>query len=268
MRFSVISTLLIYNFYTEAFNCPNSDLKLMSTSFDPFGTALLDYISGIKDQQIEVETNLTENETIPVPYLFRTWEEMPEKEQFALSLAKGKILDVGAGAGSHALALQNLKKEVTALDWSENCCKVMEKRGVAQILQEDFFKIDENTKYDSLLFLMNGFGIVGKLERLDLFFQKCKSLLSPGGIVIGESVDILYMFEDEEEEGAYLIDINGDYYGELNYRMSYKDIKGEWFPWLYVSSDHVIEAAERNGFKMIDFFEGEDSDYIICLELQ
>ncbi len=239
----------------------------MSSSFDPFGTALQDYLEGDQTNQIEVESNLTEKEIIPVPYLFRKWEEMPEKEQFALSIVQGKILDVGAGAGTHALALQNQKKEVVALDWSAKCCEVMQKRGVNSVLKGDFFKLDEHEKYDTLLFMMNGFGIAGTLENLDTFFLKCKNLLKPGGRVIGESVDILYMFEDEEEEGAYSIDLNGNYYGELNYRMEYKGQKGEWFPWLYVSSDHVLEAAEKNGFKMIDFFEGEDSDYMICLEL-
>lgn len=239
----------------------------MSQSPDPFGTAVLDFLEGKHDPEIQVSSNLSDEETIPVPYLFRSWEEMPEKEKFALSLTKGKILDVGAGAGAHSLALQQQGKDVTALDHSEKCCQAMKTRGVQTIIQGDFLQAAETTKFDTLLFMMNGFGIAGSLEGLDVFFQKCKALLNPGGRLIGESADIIYMFEDEEEEGAYLIDLNAAYYGEVHYEMHYKNSTSHVFPWLYVSMDLLIEAAEKAGFTMLDFYEGDESEYIICFTL-
>lgn len=239
----------------------------MSIPADPFGTAVIEFLQKKHDPIIQVSSNLEAEETIPVDYLFRTWEQMPEKEKFALSLTKGKILDVGAGAGAHAIVLQKQSKDVTALDRSENCCKAMQLQGVQKILQRDFFQLEENEKFDTLLFMMNGFGLAGTLEGLDLFFQKCKTLLRPGGRIIGESADILYMFEDEEEEGAYLVNLNGDYYGEVQYRMHYKNEHSEEFSWLYISVDLLTEAAERAGFEVLDFYEGEESDYMICFQL-
>ena len=230
---------------------------------DPFGTAVLDFLDGNPALEIGVSSSFDEDETISVPYLFRTWEEMPEKEKFALSLCKGKILDAGAGAGAHSLTLQQQAKNVTALDRSEKCCEAMRRRGVQKVICKDFFQLDETEKFDSLLFLMNGFGITGTLENLEQFFLKCKALLKPGGRLIGESTDILYMFEDEE--GAYRIDLNTAYYGEVQYRMSYKEEQTEEFPWLYVSMDLLTEAAEKVGFTVLDFFEEGDS-YVVCLE--
>lgn len=232
---------------------------------DPFGKAILDFLDNTHDAEIRVDSNITEDESIPVAYLFRGLEEMPEKELRALDLAKGRILDVGAGSGAHSLALQQQGKNIVALDYSVYCCEAMTKQGIKQVVNEDFFLFQDEEKFDTLLFMMNGLGMPGKVERLDEFFEKCKSLLKPGGIIIGESTDILYMYE--EEDGSIELDLNGGYYGEMEYQMTYKDIKGAWFSWLYVSDDLVSESAEKAGFKMIDFFEGEESDYMIAFEM-
>lgn len=232
---------------------------------DPLGTAVQDFLFSNNDSVIEIESNLTENEEIPVYYLFRSIDQMPAKEQHALSMAKGRILDVGAGSGAHALALQNLNKKVVAIDISEKCCQAMKQQGVQHVLHQDFFTYTDADKFDTILFLMNGFGIAGKLDNLENFLQQCKSLLKPGGIVIGESADILYLFE--EEDGSVNIDLNSNYYGEMEYRMTYKKQEGNWFPWLYVSSDILSDVAEKVGFKTIDLFDGGDSDYMICLQI-
>ena len=231
---------------------------------DPLGAAVSDYLSNTHRPFIEVESNIFENEEIPVEYLFRSFEWMPPKEQRALSLARGRILDVGAGSGIHALALQQLNKDVVALDLSEKCCDAMKKRGVIQVIHQDFFNYADTEKFDTILLLMNGFGIAGTLDHLDVFLKHCKSLLKPGGMIIGESADILYMFE--EEDGSVNIDLNGSYYGELQYRMHYKDQTGDWFPWLYISSDLLSDYAEKAGLQIVDLIEGTDSDYIICLK--
>lgn len=236
----------------------------MHLETDPLGLAITEYLQKGHTSDIQVESTITENEFISVSYLFRTLDQMPEKERYALSLAQGRILDVGAGSGAHALALQEQDKNVTALDWSALCCKAMDLQGVHNVIQADFFEYEHSGKYDTLLFLMNGFGIAGTLEKLETFFLKCRSLLKPGGLLIGESVDILYMFM--EEDGSCNIDLNGDYYGELQYRMSYNQHAGSWFPWLYVSRDLILDVATHVGFSLIEITDGTDDDYMICLK--
>jgi 2-polyprenyl-3-methyl-5-hydroxy-6-metoxy-1,4-benzoquinol methylase len=73
---------------------------------DLFGTAILDYQTNNSPEDISTETNISEVDAMEVSYLFRSYKEMPKLEQKALQLAKGKILDVGCGAGSHSLYLQ------------------------------------------------------------------------------------------------------------------------------------------------------------------
>jgi SAM-dependent methyltransferase len=233
---------------------------------DPIGSAILDFLSNKNTTNIVVESNLTEDEEIPIAYLFRTKEELPEKEVFALSKVHGRILDVGSGSGAHSLILQNAKQNVVALDISEKCCEAMKLQGIGHIICGDFFEYQDAEKFDTILLLMNGFGISGTLEKLEKLLQQCKSLLKPGGVVIGESADILYLFEDED--GSCSIDLNSNYYGEMTYRMSYKDEVGDWFPWLYVSADLLIDAANKIGFEQIEITYGTEDDFVICLQLK
>lgn len=238
----------------------------MNHTADPIGTAILDFLSNKNPETIVVESNLTENEEIPVPYLFRKKEELPEKERYALSKAHGRILDVGAGSGAHSLILQQGQQDVVAIDISEKCCTAMTLQGVKHVVCADFFTYHDTEKFDTILLLMNGFGIAGTLDNLEKLLLKCKSLLKPGGIIIGESADILYLFE--EEDGSYSIDLNGNYHGEMLYRMSYKNDVGNWFPWLYISADLLIDIADTAGFQMSEIKHGTEDDFIICLQLK
>jgi 2-polyprenyl-3-methyl-5-hydroxy-6-metoxy-1,4-benzoquinol methylase len=238
----------------------------MTHTADPIGSAILDFLSNKNPTNILVESNLTEDEEIPVPYLFRSQEELPEKETFALSKTQGRILDVGAGSGAHSLILQKEQKNVVAIDISEKCCEAMKLQGVNHVVCNDFFNYQDSEKFDTILLLMNGFGIAGTLDNLERLLEQCKSLLKPGGIIIGESADILYLFE--EEDGSCSIDLNSDYYGEMTYRMSYKNEVGDWFPWLYISADLLIDVADKVGFELVEIKHGTEDDFVICLQLK
>ena len=208
------------------------DLNLLSEGKDPMGAAIYDYLKYGKAGRLRVFSSQFDEDEIPVAGLFRTYESMPELEQIALQQATGKILDVGAGSGCHALALQEMGKEVCAIDISPRSVEVMEKRGVRNVRQMNLFDPHFLETFDTILMLMNGSGIIGKLENMAAFFQKMKQLLRPGGCILMDSSDLRYLFEDED--GSFLIDLAGDYYGEIDFRMQYKNIKGDSFDWLYV----------------------------------
>ena len=111
--------------------------------------------------------------------------------------------------------------------------------------------------------LMNGTGIIGTMERLPEFFCRLKQLLKPGGSVIIDSSDLCYLFE--EEDGSMMIDLAGDYYGQLDYQMEYKGMLGEPFDWLYLDFSTLNAAAEENGFKAELLAEGDHYDYLARL---
>lgn len=190
---------------------------------------------------------------------------MPPIEQTALRLSTGKILDVGAGSGCHTLALREMGKDATAIDISPLSVKVMKERGL-NAMPVNLFDPLFCESFDTILMLMNGSGIIGKLEHLGDFFQRMKLLLRHGGCVLMDSSDLKYLFE--EEDGSYLIDLAGDYYGEIDFRMQYKQVKGDTFDWLYIDFDTLSLYAAQYGFKAEMVEEGSHYAYLAKLTLR
>lgn len=230
----------------------------MDRANDPMGAAIAEYHeTGMADTLRVFSPDFDEDE-IPVDLLFRSFDQMPEIEQKALRMANGKILDVGAGAGCHSLALQQMQKDVTAIDISPLSVETMSALGVRKVIEQDFFTIRE--KYDTILMLMNGIGIVGSIASLPSFFSHIDAILSDNGQLLLDSSDISYVFEDED--GIIYLPEGEKYYGELQYQMQYKDIKGDSFPWLYIDFDTLQDIAMKNGFKVELVQRGEHYDYL------
>jgi SAM-dependent methyltransferase len=229
---------------------------------DLFGKAILDYQTNNSPEDILTETNISEADEMEVAYLFRDFIFMPKIEQTALQLAKGKILDVGCGAGSHSLYLQENGLEVTAIDISSNAIKACELRGIKMARVQNILDI-ENEKFDTILLLMNGTGIFGSLNNTAVYLQKLKSLLAPNGQILIDSSDIIYMF-DEAEDGSKWISADG-YYGELTFSISYKNQTEDPFPWLYLDYNTLQNAAHADGLQCELLAEGVHFDYLARL---
>ena len=230
---------------------------------DPMGTAIAEYHRTGRAGTLRVFSSQFDEDEIPVAQLFRTLDEMPQLEQQALTLAKGRILDVGAGSGCHAIALQEMGKEVTAIDISQLSVEVMGQRGVKDARAIDLYDEHLAEQFDTILLLMNGSGIIGNIEGMERFFLRMKRLLAPGGCIYMDSSDLKYLFE--EEDGTYLIDIAGDYYGIVDFQMQYKQVKGEPFDWLYIDFDTLSYYAQQYGFKAQVVSQGEHYDYLAKL---
>lgn len=229
---------------------------------DLFGKAILDYQTNNSPEDILTETNISEADEMEVAYLFRDFNSMPKLEQKALQLAKGKILDVGCGAGSHSLYLQEKGLELTAIDISPSAINACELRGVKNAKVQNVLDL-ENDKFDTILLLMNGTGIFGTLAETTTYLMKLKSLLAPNGQILIDSSDIIYMFDDAED-GSKWIPAEG-YYGELTFTISYKKETETPFPWLYLDYNTLQNAAQANGLECELIIEGEHFDYLAKL---
>ena len=232
---------------------------------DIIGQALLDFQNGNYTEDIRTETNISEEDILPLPYLFRNFSEMPPLEQKALELSKGTILDVGCGAGSHSSYLQKKGFEVTAIDTSKGAIEVCNLRGVEDARNIDLLQL-KNEKFDTILLLMNGTGIFQKLEYLDRYLQHLKSLLSPNGQILIDSSDLKYMYDEGEEDGSIMVP-SDRYYGELEFIMSYKNQTSPSFKWLYLDETIFKEACVSNGLSFKLICRGENFDYLAKLNL-
>ena len=235
------------------------------TMKDLFGKAILDYQTHNSPEDLITETSISEADEMSVAYLFRSFAEMPQLEQKALQLAIGKVLDVGCGAGSHALYLQEKGFDVTAIDISANAIKACELRGMKKAKVQDIMQL-EGDQYDTILLLMNGAGMCGRLKNLPNFLQKLKSLLTDTGQILVDSSDIIYMF-DEDEDGGKWIPTDVDYYGEVVFDITYKGEKENSFDWMYIDYNTLQNAAFANGLRCELIEEGEHFDYLAKLTL-
>lgn len=225
---------------------------------DIFGKALLDYQSGQYSEDLITWTNISDEDELPLPYLFRSFSEMPKLEQKALQLAKGKILDVGCGAGSHALWLQDKGLKVKGIDTSEGAIEVCKKRGVLNAELKPL--LNETETFDTILLLMNGTGIFQELTKVSQYLKHLKSLLNPKGQILIDSSDISYMYEDED--GGSWIDLNSRYPGELDYFLSYKGENEVPMKWLYLDFDTLKTACLTVGLHCEKVMDGTHFDYL------
>lgn len=232
---------------------------------DLMGRAIWDYYYQENSEDLQTETSISELDDLPVSYLFRDYQEMNALEKKALDLSFGKVLDVGSGAGSHSLYLQNERKlEVTALDISPKSIEICKARGIKNAICEDLLQFSEKN-FDTVLLLMNGTGIFQSLEHIDQYLQKLKSLVAENGQILIDSTDILYMY-DQDEDGGVLVPATV-YYGELDYYLHYKGESELPMKWLYLDFDTLENAAIANGFKIQKIEQLEDS-YLAQLTLK
>ncbi|MCF0235649.1 MAG: methyltransferase domain-containing protein [Bacteroidaceae bacterium] len=228
------------------------------------GQAIRDYFHTGRAQRLRVLSSMFDEDEMPVPHLFRTEAEMNALERTALQLARGRVLDVGAGSGCHSLALQSRGLEVRAIDVSPFSVETMRERGVADVQLADFFDDDFGSAFDTILMLMNGIGICGSLDTLPQFFARLDALLAPGGCALIDSCDLRFVLGDDDGQ----IDPNDfdDYFGEVDYQMQYGRTQGHAFNWLYVDFETLASAAASCGFSATMLREGDEHDFLARLE--
>ncbi|MDW5288832.1 class I SAM-dependent methyltransferase [Formosa sp. PL04] len=230
---------------------------------DLLGQALLDYQNGNYTEDIITSTNISDEDELPLPYLFREYKDMPKLEQTALNLATGHVLDVGCGAGGHSLYLQNKGLVVKSIDISKGAISVCNIRGVNHAHVASV--LDETEQFDTILMLMNGTGVFQKLSYVTKYLSHLKSLLKPNGQLLIDSSDIQYMYEDED--GGLWIDTNANYYGELDYYLSYKGEKETALTWLYLDFETLKTACIEVGLTCENIKEGDHFDYLAKLTI-
>ena len=232
---------------------------------DPMGAAIAEYARTGKAARLRVLSSMFEEDEMPLDTLFRSFDEMPEIEQEALRLAHGRILDVGAGSGCHALALQDMGKDVCAVEISPLSVEAMKERGVTDVRLVNVFDERFTEKFDTILLLMNGTSIIGRLENMPLFFARMRQLLNPGGSILMDSSDLKYLYENED--GSFDINLNGEYYGLVDYEMRYRNIRGGKFDCLYADFDTLAGCASACGFSATLVKEGSHYDYLCELKI-
>ena len=225
---------------------------------DVFGQAMLDFYYDSFQPPLLLHNEYGSPEIIPIERYFIDFEDYSELELFAMQQFKGKILDVGAATGRHALHLQDLGFDVSAMDISNACGELMEKMGVEKIIIDDIYRYRDAT-YDTVSMLMNGIGLAGSIEKLKELLSHLRSILNPFGQLLADSSDISYLYEDGKFPEQ-------KYFGELNFQYEYKGERGEPFSWLYIDPEKLNEVAESVGWSCQILFQDETQAYLARMQ--
>lgn len=238
----------------------------------PYATALWDYELGVysDDTPLLLEDTLGNHDVMPVSVFFRT--QLSDLDTVAINRCRGRVLDIGAGAGCMSLILQREKFKVTALDNNRHIYDLLTRRGVYDGVCHDIYDTPLAEKFtartfDTLLVLMNGVGLAGTMDNLANFLKTLKRYLAPKGQILLDSTDIAYAYEGMDTPMGY----KGGYYGEIQYRYHYKGTVGHWFPWLYIDFATLNAVATLCGFRCYKIHEDtahDDGHYLVRLTVK
>jgi SAM-dependent methyltransferase len=238
----------------------DKDCFVLNKENDPMGLAIFEHLQGENNQTIIVSSPEFDDDEIPVDYLFRSFKDFPANEQNAVSLAKGKTLDIGAGAGVHAIYLKEIKGlDLEAIDISPYTAEYLNGKGI-KTYHQNIFAFEPSEKYDTILLLMNGLGIAETNEKLPQFLSKLTSLLNPKGQILIESCGLDYLFESEEEAKEHS--------GEIIYKMEYKGIECPYFSWLYFSFDKLESFCYKQNLKIQKVHQQKNGSFLARITLQ
>jgi len=216
-------------------------------AWDALGLALRDYWRGHLRASVQVHRADGVSYPMPARLFFRGRSALSSLERMALRLCRGRILDVGAGAGCHSLLLQARGFEVTALDVSPHAVSVMRRRGLRRVARGEAMAPPPGP-FDTVLLLMNGIAVVGTLAGLRRFLRRVGASLPADGQVLFDSLDLRR--DPLSRPGALARARHaGRYFGELCFRLEYRGRMGPPFRLLFVDPARLVREARDAGWR-------------------
>lgn len=206
----------------------------------PLDRALAAYRAGRTDVYVTSLSDVGEREDQDVAVFFRTYEEMPAVERAAVDSARGTVLDLGAGAGAHAVTLLDRGLAVTAAEPLPAAARILRERGVPDVREGGLDALPARERFDTILLLMNGLGLAGTLGGVPAFLEDLEAHLAPGGQVLADSTDP----RDWEDPG------DGRYRGEIHYQIEFEGVRGAPFPLVFLDSDTLSAIADSAGWRV------------------
>lgn len=224
---------------------------------------MLDYWHGSVDAAYTVHRDDGFSHVIPVAESFAGQPFHP-LEQLALERATGRVLDVGAGVGRHALFLQERGCQVTAIEIEPELVGIMSERGVIDPLAGSVLSLT-GRRFDTVLMLMNGFGLVGTPSGADVFFEHARQLLSPGGQILCDSLDVRRTTNPTHLAYQEANHRNGQSVGQMRFCIEYRGRRGEAFDWLHIDFDALRDHARRHGWSAEMLAQEQNGHYLTRL---
>lgn len=228
----------------------------------PLAAAMQAYLKGDRDARLRVRTDLGTTEDWPAALFFRTQDQFPEIEREALDLCGARVIDVGAGAGPHALELRRRGHDVLAVESIPEIASILTERGLERVTVSGLEDLRAGSA-DTVLMLMNGLGLAGTLEGLVPLLRSAARLLAPGGRLVADSTDPRHFLE--LDDGDPIVGQDGRYGGEVQFQIEFGGRRGQPFPFLYVDPETLRNHAVCAGLRLEEARPFPDGTYLAIL---
>jgi SAM-dependent methyltransferase len=238
---------------------------MTSLVMDIHGQCLLDYLNGEKEAFYLL--HMDDGFVTPPMYakqFFYENDQFPEIDRIALSECYGRVLDIGAGAGSHSLFLQKKGLDVVAIDNSPKAVEVMKRRGLKKARIGGLF--DKYDKFFDTVLLLLGIGIVENLQGLGRFLDYLPSILTENGQLITDSFDIRNPDDQQYREYQKKMIAAGRYFGERTLRFEYKGEMSDWFEWMHIDPETLKNHVNKSGFSFDLIATGDKGRYLSIIK--
>ena len=182
-------------------------------------------------------------------------------EKMIANHVKGKILDVGCGAGRHVLHYQNRGFDITGMDNSPLAIKVCKERGCKKAEAMDVFdpKFPAHD-FDTLLLFGHNIGIGGTLPGAKQLLTTLRTLIKVDGFLLLNSLDVTKTNEVVHLKYHQKNRTAGRYVGEIEIRVEYKDEVGDWFNWLHLDAKTLHDLSQETGWKIATLYEANSGE--------
>jgi SAM-dependent methyltransferase len=220
---------------------------------DAYGRLILDYLeTGESIEIVERDGGFIDGSRYGPGYYFSPFRRWPKAERQALRLARGRVLDIGCGAGRVALHLQERGHDVVGIDVSPLAVEVSRRRGVRDVRELPVTRIGRGLgRFDTIVMFGNNFGLMGSRRRAPWLLRRFKSIVNDGARILAESVNRR----------------RGRMGGQLRIRIRYHEYATPWFDYLLASPEEMAELAEAGGWRLSRVIDEGDVVYVGVLEL-
>jgi len=224
----------------------------MKLSEDTYGQEIWAYYKGDSSivEIVERDDGFIGKSGGPKAY-FDEYKDWKPHEKKAMKLVKGRVLDIGCGAGRHSLYLQKKGFDVTGIDNSPLAIKVCKLRGLKKARVLPIEKISfRNSAFDTILMMGNNFGLFGNPKRAKVLLKKLYKMTSDDALIIAENLD---PYKTKDPVHLNYLKANkkkGIMPGRIRIRVRFKNLIGKWFEYLLVSHKEMEDILKGTGWKI------------------